>query len=253
MRLPALLGLVMCLAPLAVAAEPLPSGSTFLSEELRARQNDDAANPGMLWVAAGSAMWREPMPGARTTCASCHGDASVSMRGVATRYPLVDKASGRLLNLEGRINQCRTERMSAPGLAYDSEPLLALTAYIARQSKGLPISVKVDGPAKPFFERGKAFFHDRRGQLNLSCANCHVDHAGRKLRSDTISHAVPSGYPIYRLEWQTLGSLHRRFRSCALGVRAVQHPPGSGTYLELELYLAHRARGSEIETPALRP
>ncbi len=138
------------------------------------------------------------------------------------------------------------------GLAYESDDLLALTAFVARQSNGLPIRVKIDGPAAPYFERGKTFFHRQAGSIRLSCAQCHVDNAGKPLRGDTISHAVPSGYPIYRLAWQSLGSLHRRLRSCSQGVRAIRHDFGSQPYLELELYLAARARGVRIETPAIR-
>jgi len=235
------------------AAEPLPSGSAFLSDEMRARQADDAANPGMLWVAEGAAMWRAKAGPAAAACADCHGDAGKSMRGVAARYPAVDAASGKLLNLAGRINRCRTRNQKAEAFAYESDELLALTAFVARQSKGLPMQVAVDGAAKPYFERGKAFFHRRRGQLNLACAHCHDKNAGKPLRGDVISHGLPNGYPAYRLTWQSLGSLHRRLRSCSFGLRATRHDFGSDEYLALELYLARRAKGVAMETPAIRP
>src|SRR5690606_31003642 len=117
---------------------------------------------------------------------------------------------------------------------------------------GLPMAVETDGAAAPFYAAGEAFFNRRQGQLNLSCAQCHVANAGRRLRGDTISHGHGVGYPAYRLEWQTLGSLHRRLRACSFGVRAVQFEPGSPQYLALELYLAARARGVPLETPAIR-
>ncbi|MGI9520048.1 MAG: sulfur oxidation c-type cytochrome SoxA [Hyphomicrobiaceae bacterium] len=239
-------------APLEISAEPLPSGTTFLSDDLKARQADEAANPGMLWVDAGAQLWLRPEGHVGKSCASCHGDAASSMRGVAARYPLVDPANGTLLNLEGRINDCRAARMQAQSLPYESDELLALTSFVARQSNGLPINVKINGLAEPFFRRGETFFNRRQGQLDLSCAECHEQNAGRPLRGDTISHALPVGYPVYRLEWQSLGSLHRRLRSCSQGVRAIQHSSGSQPYLELELFLAARARGVLIETPAIR-
>ena len=175
------------------------------------------------------------------------------MKGVATRYPLVDPQSSRLLNLEGRINQCRTKHQQAEPLAYESDELLGLTAFVARQSFGMPMSVATDGVVKPFADRGQAFFNRRQGQLNLACKHCHVDNAGRPLRGNTISYGLGTGYPVYRLEWQSMGSLHRRLRSCSYGVRATRFPAGSQQYLELELYLAARAQGVKIDTPAIRP
>ncbi|MGF1456858.1 MAG: sulfur oxidation c-type cytochrome SoxA [Alphaproteobacteria bacterium] len=234
------------------AEKPLPSGTTFLGEGLKARQADEALNPGMLWVDEGARLWAEPAGAAKASCASCHGAAEKIMRGVATRYPAVDDVSGTLLNLEGRINRCRTEHQQADAFAYESDALLSLTAYVARQSLGLPMSVRIDGPAASYHATGEAYFHTRRGQLNLSCAQCHVDNAGRRLRGDTISHGLGNGYPIYRLEWQTLGSLQRRLHSCLSGVRAALPPYGAPDLVALELYLAGRARGVALETPAIR-
>jgi sulfur-oxidizing protein SoxA len=174
------------------------------------------------------------------------------MRGAAARYPAMDAASGKLFNLELRIMNCRKLHQNGPPLAYESEELLALTAYVARQSLGMPLSVRIDGGALPYYEKGRSLFYMRQGQMNLACSNCHEDNVGHRLRGDRISSAVPAGYPVYRLEWQTLGSLHRRLRACALGVRAIQFPYGSEEYLSLELYLAKRAEGSAIETPAIR-
>jgi sulfur-oxidizing protein SoxA len=102
-------------------------------------------------------------------------------------------------------------------------------------------------------EQGKAFFHQRQGQLNLSCAQCHDDNWGRQLAGSTIPQAHPTGYPIYRLEWQSMGSLTRRLRNCLTGMRAEQYPHGSPELVELEAYLMWRARGMPLESPAVRP
>jgi sulfur-oxidizing protein SoxA len=244
--------LLTALIPGLLQAEPFPSGTTFQSQGLQAQQRDEAANPGMLWVSEGAGLWQQtPIAGAKS-CAGCHGDAAASMQGVAARYPAIEPKSGRLLNLEGRINLCRTAHQQAEPLAYESDELLALTAFIARQSLGMTLKVETGGAAASFYEAGRAFYHRRQGQFNLSCAQCHDANAGRRLRGDTISHGLGNGYPAYRLEWQTLGSLQRRLRACSLGVRAVQFDYGSQEYLNLELYLAGRAEGLAIETPAIR-
>ena len=77
------------------------------------------------------------------------------MRWVAARYPRIDSRSRKLLDLEDRINRCRAERMNAEPLRYESDELLALTAFLARQSRGVPIAVSIEGPARAHFEAGR--------------------------------------------------------------------------------------------------
>jgi L-cysteine S-thiosulfotransferase len=248
------LGACTSAAPIREIAAPR-SGVTFASNDIHQLQNDDAGNPGMLWVEQGKALWRQGVEGAgadNKSCASCHGDAEKSMRGVAARYPVYDAAAGNILNLEGRINQCRVQRQHAEPLRYESDGLLALTAYVANQSRGMPVEASIDGPARPHFEAGRVQYVTRQGQLNLSCAHCHERNWGRTLLAEPISQGQSNGFPAYRLEWQGLGSLHRRLRACQFGIRAEQSPPGSQELIDLELYLAWRANGLPVEAPGVR-
>lgn len=245
------------LAPARLGAEerrpvPVLPGHTFQSAESQRLQNDDGANPGMLWVEQGAALWTAPAEVSGKSCASCHGDAAQSMKGVAARYPAVDTQTGRLLNIELRINQCRTANQGAPALAWESDALLGLTAFVSWQSLGLPKTVHIDGPARPFFEAGRTFFAERQGQLNVACTLCHDDNAGRRLRGDLISQGQTEGWPAYRLEWQKLGSLSRRIRACSMGVRAEILDFGAPEYLALELYLAWRGEGLALSSPGVR-
>jgi len=229
------------------------SGSDFMSRETRAMQDDDTANPGMLWVLEGGALWTRKTGPAGRACADCHGDARVTMKGVAARYPAFDAARGRPLNLEQRINACRIDRQGAPPLAYESRELLALSAYVARQSRGLPIEIAIDQRTQPFLDAGRTTYHRRQGQLNLACSQCHDANWGRQLAGNVIPQAHPTGYPLYRLEWQGLGSLQRRLRNCLVGIRAEPYEYGSPELVQLELYLMWRARGMTFEAPAVRP
>ncbi len=237
------------------AAQPpaAKSGYDFMGAEVQQLQDDPFANPGMLWVDQGAAAWQQPSPVNQRACANCHGEAQQSMKGVAATYPKFDIASQRLLNLEARINLCRSAHQALPELTYESEDLLSLTAFVAHQSRGLPINVSISGAAKTFFDAGQAYYNSRRGQMDLACFHCHEQNVGGKLRGDILSQGQPSGYPIYRLEWQTLGSLHRRLRFCDIGVRAEPFAFGAQEYINLELFLAWRAAGLPVETPAVRP
>jgi sulfur-oxidizing protein SoxA len=229
------------------------SGYEFMARETRAMQDDDTANPAMLSVLDGETLWQRKDGSAAKSCADCHGDARTSMKGVAARYPTFDAARGRPIDLEERVNICRTDKQQATALAFESKELLALAAYVGQQSRGMPIDIADDARTRPFLQAGRDMFTERQGQLNLSCAQCHDDNWGQKLAGAPIPQGHPTGYPIYRLEWQTLGSLQRRLRNCLFGMRAISYPYGAAEMVNLELYLMWRARGMPIETPAVRP
>ena len=224
-----------------------------MGPDTQAMQSDDTANPGMLWVLDGEALWKRKAGSADKACADCHGDAAASMKGVAARYPVFDKALGRPVDLEARINICRADRQQAAPLPYEGRDLLALTAFVARQSRGSSIEPGPDPQLAPFVAKGRALFNQRLGQLNLACTNCHDENWDKRLAGSAITQGHPTGYPLYRLEWQTLGSLQRRLRACMTGIRAQPYDFGAPELVELELFLMSRARGLPIETPAVRP
>jgi sulfur-oxidizing protein SoxA len=226
-----------------------------MGPQSRGMQDEDTANPGMLMVLDGAGAWSRKTGAANLACADCHGDARQSMKGVAARYPKFDPAAARPIDLEGRIVQCRTERQKAPAPARESRELLALTVYVTHQSRGLPIedAVAADERLRPFLDAGRALFQRRQGQIDLSCAQCHDDNWGKSLAGNSVPQGHPTGYPVYRLEWQSVGSLQRRLRNCLIGMRAETYEYGAPEYVDLALYLMWRARGMKIETPGVRP
>jgi sulfur-oxidizing protein SoxA len=229
------------------------SGYSFMAPDTKAIQDDDTSNPGMLFALDGEKLWSKKIGSADKACADCHGDAAESMKGVAARYPAFDKTLKRPVNLAQRINLCRANHQQASPLAYESHDLLALEAFVAKQSRDIAISTGDDPQLAPSLTKGRELFMQRQGQLNLSCANCHDDNWDRKLAGSAITQGHPTGYPIYRLEWQTLGSLQRRLRSCISGVRAQAYDYGAPELVALEIYLMSRARDMKMESPAVRP
>ena len=230
----------------------LRSGVTFAGADVRAMQADDQANPGMLWVERGEKLWNTAADASGKSCASCHGSAPTSMRGVAARYPQFDVDARAVLDIEARIIDCRTRRQGASALPRESDDLLSLTAFVAYQSRGVPLAVSIDGPARAAFERGREFYGRRHGQMNLACTHCHDQNWGKRLLAETISQGHGTAFPAYRLEWQGLGSLQRRLRACLFGIRAEMPTPGAAELTDLELYLAWRAQGLPIEAPGVR-
>lgn len=235
-----------------IPLEQRRSGYADLGRDTKAMQDDDTSNPATLWVQDGETLWNRKAGAVGKACADCHGDAAATMKGVAARYPVFSPARNGPIDLEQRVNGCRTDQQQAPPLAFESRELLALTAYIGRQSRGMPI-VQADERLAPAIDAGRKLFTRRIGQINLSCAQCHDDNRGKQLASSLVPQGHPTGYPIYRLEWQSLGSLQRRLRNCMIGMRAEPYEYGAKENVELELYLMWRARGLAVETPAVRP
>ena len=237
-----------------VPPQALRSGLTFISEDLRSLARSDDLNPAFLWVIQGEALWKKTESAEHPSCSSCHGESNQSMRGVSTRYPQLDKQSGQLINLEGRINECRTRHQKLPELALESDEMLGITAYVGMASRGLPMNAHIDASNIEHFRRGRELYYTRLGQINLACTHCHEQNWGRKLQGETISQGHINAYPAYRLEWQRMGSLHRRLRACLSGVRAYMFPLGSSELLDLELFLAWRSTDPKIivESPGVR-
>jgi sulfur-oxidizing protein SoxA len=221
--------LVLLLFPLVAVAQSR-SGLDYSGEEIRKLQSNDAENPGMLWVDQGAARFARD-------CASCHRD----VKGMAAKLPR--REQGKVVTLEEKVRHIK------PAMAYESEEMLALTAFIAHESRGMKVN---QGISEKQTAPGKAEYFRRRGQMNLSCSHCHDANSGKQLGAETVSQGQPNGYPAYRLEWQKLGSLQRRLRSCMFGLHAEVPAYGSDLLNELELYLAWRAKGLPIESPAVR-
>jgi sulfur-oxidizing protein SoxA len=233
-----------------MALEQRQSGTQLLSPSNRSLQNDLSLHPASLWLQEGQEIWQSRTPHGGPSCQSCHGDVQ-QMKGVAPRYP--KRFRGRLMTLEDRINVCRTEQQQEPAWPKESSALLASSTWVSLASRGLPIVPAADGAQDPDWAAGRRLFFERMGQINLSCAQCHDERWGRKLGGAVIPQAHPTGYPLYRLEWQTMGSLQRRLRNCMIAVRAEPFAPDAPEWAQLELYLKWRSRGMALETPALRP
>ena len=233
--------------------DPRKSGFAYMGRDTQAMQQDDLANPAMLTVLEGEALWTTQAGKAGKSCADCHGEARESMKGVAARYPSLDEASGKPIDLSGRIAQCRETRMEAAPLVREGRDMLALSAFVGLQSRGMPVAPPQDERLRPFREEGARLYTARMGQLNFTCAQCHDANAGQKLGAAPIPQAHPNAYPIYRLEWQSTGSLQRRLRNCMVGTRAEPFSYGSAEFIALELFLMERAKGMTIETPGVRP
>jgi len=239
----------------APADSPLPeilSGWRFRNDETQALQIDDFENPAMIFAEYGGELWETPDGESGKACADCHGDASESMKGLRASMPKWHDGADTLFTLEDHINWSRETHQKAEPWKWESQEMLAMTAFIGLQSRGMPVAVKTDGKAAEWWEKGKDLYYTRVGQLDMACAHCHENNYGNMIRADHLSQGQINGFPVYRLKWQGMGSIHRRFKGCMDNIRATPYKRGSDEFTALELYLASRGQGLSVEAPSLR-
>lgn len=239
------------LAIVALHAAELKSGYEFISDEAREMQDDEFMNPGYAMVERGSELFYDDKDGVKP-CASCHGESGEKLEpGNIAAYPVYDEKLGKPLSLQHRIHMCSENSGNKP-MKYDSKDALALETFVRNLAKGEKVNVSIDGPAKPYYEKGKAMFNARSGQMNMSCQQCHEAYSGMRLRAQVLSQGHSNGFPTYRLKNQRVNGLHERFRQCQNLLRAQYLKGGADEYVNLELYLHSRGNGLPIETPGVR-
>jgi L-cysteine S-thiosulfotransferase len=238
---------------LPAAAQDVRSGYDYASPQTKATQDDAFANPGALWLEEGRALWRRVEGKAGKSCADCHSGNGQDLVEAGAAYPKFDAELGRPITLSRRIRQCRTTHMKAADLAPESNALMSLEMLLRHRSVGKPLGIAIDGPMRPFFERGKALYFQRRGQFNMACNHCHDQRPGKYVRGERLSQGQINNFPAYLVRWGKVGSAHRRFQLCDRQARAKPYPIESPEYVALEIYVAHRGRGLPVEAPAVRP
>ncbi|MCB4379459.1 sulfur oxidation c-type cytochrome SoxA [uncultured Tateyamaria sp.] len=226
------------------------SGWRFRTPETQALQVDDFDNPAMIFVDQGIDLFNAVDGTEGKSCASCHTDGPEEFAGLHAKMPKV--VDGKLVVMEDLINTHRQDVMGAEPWKWSGADMQAMVALIGLQSRGMPMDVAIDGDAAPFWEKGKEIYYTRYGQLELSCSNCHENNYGNMIRADHLSQGQINGFPTYRLKQAKLISRHNRFRGCIRDTRAETFAEGSEEFKALELYVASRANGLDIETPAVR-
>ena len=176
--------------------------------------------------------------------------------GIRQNYPQFDEKEGKVVTLELALNRCREANGEAP-LSYVRDEMAALTAYMAFTSRGKPFDIKIpnDPRALEAYENGKRYFYTRRGQLNFSCASCHVQNPGERIRAEVLAPAIGilNAMPIYRSEWGGMGTISRRFTTCNSQIRGVPLDPQSDEYRDVEYFLSYVSNGLPISGPGARP
>ncbi|HVX75286.1 MAG TPA: sulfur oxidation c-type cytochrome SoxA [Bradyrhizobium sp.] len=229
------------------------NGPYSLNEDMRRQwEEKEEFPPYEFALEAGKEMFAKPFKNGKTY-ADCFPNGGI---GIRQNYPYFDEKEGKVITLELALNRCREANGEAP-ISYVKDDMAALTAYMAYTSRGKPFDIRIpnDPRALQAFEDGKRYFYSRRGQLNFSCASCHVQNAGQRIRAEVLAPAlgILNAMPIYRSEWGGMGTTSRRFITCNTQTRGVPLEPQSDEYRNLEYYLSYVSNGLPISGPGARP
>jgi sulfur-oxidizing protein SoxA len=229
------------------------NGPYSLSEDMhRQWEEKEQFPPYEFSLEAGKEMFATPFKNGKSY-ADCFPNKGI---GIRQNYPTFDASEGKVVTLELALNRCR-EANGEPPLSYVKDEMASLTAYMAFTSRGKPFDIEIpdDPRALEAYQKGKEYFYTRRGQLNFSCATCHVQNPGERIRAEVLAPAlgILNAMPIYRSEWSGMGTISRRFVSCNSQIRATPLEPQSDEYRDLEYYLSYVSNGLPISGPGARP
>jgi sulfur-oxidizing protein SoxA len=200
----------------------------------------------------GKEMFATPFKNGKTY-GDCFPDKGI---GIRQNYPYFDDKTGEVITLELALNRCREANGEEP-YSYVKDEMASLTAYMAFTSRGKPFDIKIpnDPRALAAYQKGEEYFYGRRGQLNFSCASCHVQNPGNHIRTEVLAPAlgIVAAMPIYRSEWNGMGTMSRRLVTCNSQVRGVPLEPQDELYRDVEYYLSYMSNGLPISGPGARP
>jgi L-cysteine S-thiosulfotransferase len=236
-----------------VKLEDFVNGPYSMNEDMRRQwEEKEQFPPYEFSLDAGKEMFSKPFKNGKSY-ADCFPNQGI---GVRQNYPYFDTNEGKVITLELALNKCR-EANGEAAFSYVRDDMAALTAYMAFTSRGKPFDIKIpdDSRALEAYQNGKRYFYTRRGQLNFSCATCHVQNPGERIRAEILAPAlgILNAMPIYRSEWGGMGTISRRFTTCNSQIRGVPLEPQAEEYRDLEYYLSYVSNGLPISGPGSRP
>ena len=197
----------------------------------------------------GKSMWETPFKNGKHFSSCFKHDG----KNVAGNYPYFDNAARRVVTFENAINAC-LKKNGEQALEYGSSNMGLLTAYAKSLSDGMKVNIRVKGKgALAAYEKGKHYYYTRNGQLNFACSTCHIDNAGKFIRSDQLSMMVgqASHWPEFRGGTDIL-TLQGRFKQCEKNVRAKPKQANSEAYNDLEYFMTYMSNGLPLQTPVFR-
>ena len=206
--------------------------------------------PYELDIDEGKELFETPFANGKTY-ASCFENGGI---GIRQNYPYFDTKRKEVITLELAINECR-EANGEKQYKWKKGPWRQISSYMAYTSRDKPLNIKVpNADALAAYNEGKEHYYTKHGQLNLSCADCHLFSAGQNIRSEILSPGLgqSTGFPVYRIKWEGAGTLHRRLEGCWRDTRSIFPKAQSRELRRLEYFMTYMSNGLPVNGPSVR-
>lgn len=244
-------------------------GDDNMFAEYRAMFGDD--NPAELVEMQGEELWNTERGPKQVSLAACDfGLGTGVLAGAYAQLPRFFADTGKVMDLETRLLHCMETLQGLDVSALRQHPyseqgqpqtdLESLSAYIAAQSRGMPVAVPQSHPLeRQAFADGAKMFNFRAGPHDFSCATCHGQE-GKRIRLQALPQLnTPEGartsfgtWPAYRISQGTVRTIEWRMADCIRQQRLPGLLLGSKTAIDLITYLGVQANGAEMTAPGLK-
>ncbi|WP_419769202.1 MAG: sulfur oxidation c-type cytochrome SoxA [Candidatus Marinarcus sp.] len=182
---------------------------------------------------------------------TCFPDVTIS-----GEYPKFDEKRKAVISITSAINECLVANGEK---AWNTKKghMASLEAYFASQTTeaGKKMDIKIPSKeAANAYEAGKQYYYSQRGYLKLSCASCHIQGAGQRVRNEKLSPLLGqvTQFPVHRLKWGSLGTLERRISGCIVDEGQVPPKDNSEEMHNLLYFLAYMSNGMAVDGPDIR-
>jgi len=171
-------------------------------------------------------------------------------------YPIFDEDKNKVVTLSGALMSCVKKAGLKTGKKdwnMKGGKMADVQAYLVNQASedGKKVDVKIQSAAAAAaYENGKQEYYSQRGYLKLSCATCHVQGAGQRVRLQYLSQLTGqvTHFPVYRVGKGKLFTLEGRLGGCNRdeGENYKLHKPGSTWSNNVLYFMSYMSNGMDI-------
>ena len=258
--------LLVAVTAFAVGAQAQDSTSAGIEAYREALQD---GNPADLYVDSGAEIWKKKAGPKDASLEKCDlGLGPGKVKGAYAQLPRYFKDTNKVQDLESRLLTCMEKLQgvdTAPIIkasfkAPEKANLVALSAYISNESKGMKVKVPLNHPKeKQMFDLGRRLFFYEAGPYDFACATCHGQE-GKRIRLQDLPYInSPEGaakgwttWPAYRVSNGSMWSMQWRINDCFRQQRFPEPIYASDVTIAISTFMAGMSNGAVMQTPGIK-
>jgi sulfur-oxidizing protein SoxA len=226
-------------------------------------------NPADLYVDSGAEIWKKKAGPKDASLEKCDlGLGAGKVKGAYAQLPRYFKDTNKVQDLESRLLTCMeklqgvdtSEIVKASFTSPKKADLVALSAYVSSESKGMKVKVSMSHPKeKQMYDMGRRLFYYQAGPYDFACATCHGQE-GKRIRLQDLPY-IPSAegaakgwttWPAYRVSSGQMWSMQWRINDCFRQQRFPEPIYASDVTVAISSFMAGNSNGYPMQTPGIK-